>query len=178
MKNIFKFSKFNENISDIFRRKETRGEKWKRQFAEYGLVVRDLKDNIIDLATSKEINCKIYYKDLLVGNIRSVKDRYYYIDYMIMDYYVYQSVWDKPAFIESYKNRFRKDWQDGLFPQVEIELLAQTEKPIGKVRFEANLSKPFEDQKFELIQRAFLAWQGTTRPGYTIYSKYFRSQNN
>lgn len=178
MKNIFKFSKFNENIAGIFRRKETVGERWKIQLAEYGLVIKDLKNNVIDLSNSTETDCKIYYKDYLITTIRTVKDKYYYYEYLICDYYVYESLWIRQAFFSNYKDIWKREWKDGLFVSAENELKNQIEKPVGKVRFEANPSKRFNDQKFELIQHAFLAFQGTTKPGYTEYSKYFRSKNN
>ncbi len=186
MKNIQRFSKFNENFKNPFR-KETRDEKWKRFYEEYELSITDLDGKPIDIATNNAKEFRIYYnpkkesapydKKLLIGVVRLVIDNYYRIDNLMLYYYVYGSVTDK-RFARRNFSYIETRWFDGPQFGTEKELMNATEKPIGRVSFNANSSKPYQEQRIQLLMNAFNSWQGTTFPGYNIYSSGFRAQNN
>ena len=186
MKNIQRFSSFLENIRFPFK-KETREEKWKRFFAEYELMITDLYGNKLDIATTNEKEFKIYYdpkkgispynKKLLIGVVRNVKEGYSGVQYLVLYFYIYKSVSDLGQAM-SYFSYIDKFWQGEPTFGAEEELMKANEQPIGRYTFKANTSKPYSEQRLQVLLNTFNAWQATTIPGFEIRSSRFRQENN
>jgi hypothetical protein len=186
MRNIQGFSNFTENFKNPFR-KETREEKWKRFLEEYELVITDLDGKPIDISTDKTEEFRIYYepkkdsapydKKLLIGAVRIVMDNYYRIDNLMLHYYVYESVTDKRMLRRDF-SYVEPRWFDEPHFGTEKELMNAREKPMGRLSFNANPSKTYQEQRIQLLMNILNTWQGTTFPGYKIYSSNFRAQNN
>lgn len=186
MKNIQRFSNFMENLKNPFRR-ESRDEKWKKFLEEYDLFITDLDGKKIDISTDKTYEFKVYYepkekngpygKKLLVGVVRLIMDNYYRIDNLCLYYYVYKSVSDTRMLKRNF-SYIQKSWFDDPQFGSEEELANAEEKPMGRVKFNANPSKTYNEQRIQLLMNLLHAWEGTTFPGYELYSRGFRAQNN